>query len=455
MTFRMTSQSKALHFLYKYFDWTQNDIDRAHVTTELFNNLGIADVKTKRIFKICNFPEEIYQGDEGILDSKKWLLKGLIVLIRHGDRGPLQHVKRIVNINCDTEETEVLKTYKTYLHNLTLSGKLQWTGPGPFHGFPIIPHNPVQCQLGQLTMQGISQLLNLGLILRKSYQQIWPKINLLKSEDILVLSTRYRRTFQSALAFLYGMIPNDTLTKLNILESQSMSFCFKYCECPITEHLKKIVYKNELHQLKSHPAVETLTEITGRLLFSADGDRGTLIKDPHSVRDALLAYVCHRTGLPCDDPMNCIRKHNIAGIIAYTEWTNYQKWRNIYWRRFCLLRSYGQMRHIVQQMLHMVGSNGPNLVIYSGHDYTLLQLSTALGMANDPLLLRYGSRIIFEIYQDNRGKTNDAKEFYFRVLTNGKDVTKQISFCRNVISIDKKNYSTQCDQFQGRLRQKI
>lgn len=88
-------------------------------------------------------------------------------------------------------------------------------------------------------MQGISQLLNLGLILRKSYQDIWPKINLLKSEDILVHSTRYRRTFQSVLAFLYGLIPNDTLTKLNILESQSMSFCFKDCECPITEHLKK------------------------------------------------------------------------------------------------------------------------------------------------------------------------------------------------------------------------
>lgn len=44
----------------------------------------------------------------------------------------------------------------------------------------------------------------------------------------------------------------------------------------------------------------------------------------------------------------------MAGIIAYTDWVNYQKWRNIHWRRLCLLRSYGQMRHIVQQMLHMV-----------------------------------------------------------------------------------------------------
>ncbi|XP_030750466.1 2-phosphoxylose phosphatase 1-like [Sitophilus oryzae] len=379
-------------------------------------------------------------GASPLKDSKKWLLKGLIVLIRHGDRGPLQHVKRITNINCDTEETSILRSYKAYLHNLTITGKIQWTGPGPFHGFPIMPTYPNQCQLGQLTMQGVSQLLNLGSILKRSYCEVWPKINFIKPEEILVHSTRYRRTFQSVLAFLYGLVSNDTLTRLNILESQSMTFCFKDCECPITEHLKKQIQKSELHQLKLHPAVETLTESTGRLLFSADTDRKSLIRDPNAVKDALLAFVCHRTGLPCDGPINCIRKHNVAGIIAYTEWTNYQKWRNTYWRRLCLLRSYGQMRHIVQQMLHMVGSNGPNLVVYSGHDYTLLQISTALGLANDPLLLRYASRIIFEIYQDNRENTNDAKGIYFRVLSNGKDVTREVSFCRNIIAVDRNNY---------------
>lgn len=51
----------------------------------------------------------------GILDNKKWILKGLIILIRHGDRGPLQHVKKISNINCNTEETTILSSYKVGL----------------------------------------------------------------------------------------------------------------------------------------------------------------------------------------------------------------------------------------------------------------------------------------------------------------------------------------------------
>lgn len=79
MTVRLISQNKALHCylilsvwiliviggLYKYFDWHREDIELVPVTTELFHNLGIAGLKTKRLFRICNFPEEIYQGEEG------------------------------------------------------------------------------------------------------------------------------------------------------------------------------------------------------------------------------------------------------------------------------------------------------------------------------------------------------------------------------------------------------
>ncbi|CAG9765766.1 unnamed protein product [Ceutorhynchus assimilis] len=342
-----------------------------------------------------------------------------------------------VSISCHLKIENIFFLFlQSYLYNLTISGKLQWTAPGPFHNFPVMPQNPDQCQLGQLTMQGVSQHLNLGRILRKSYHEILPKLQQLKPEEVLVFSTRYRRTFQSALAFLYGLISGDVLTKVNVLESQSMSFCFKDCECPETEHLKKLVQKSESHQLKSHPAIQTLSQTTGKLLFSSDAEQRSLIKDPYVIRDALLAFACHRTGLPCDGPSNCIRKQNVAGIIAYTDWVNYQKWRNIHWRRLCLLRSYGQIRHIVQQMLHMVGSNGPSLVLYSGHDFTLLQLTTALGLVNDPLLLRYASRLVFEVYQQNNHNNADEKGIYFRLLSNGNDVTRQIGFCRNV---DKKH----------------
>lgn len=78
----------------------------------------------------------------------------------------------------------------------------------------------------------------------------------------------------------------------------------------------------------------------------------------------------------------------------------------------------------------------PNLVIYSGHDHTLEQLASAIGLKNDPYLLRYGARLVFEVYQKNND-SSDGKEMYFRLLSNGKDLTKQISFCRNGISLYK------------------
>ncbi|KAJ8951593.1 hypothetical protein NQ318_020470 [Aromia moschata] len=424
--------------IYKFLEPKQKLLEPSSSPAELLSSLSV-DVKTKRIFKICNFPEEIILGDEGIVQTDKWQLKGLIVLIRHGDRGPLQHIRKISSINCGIENAEILTSYKEYLHNQTLSGKLSWVGPGPFHGFPFLPTYPKQCQLGQLTMQGIAQLLKLGHLLRKSYEQVWPKIKYIQPSELVVLSTRYRRTFQSALAFLFGLIPHETLSRINIHESQSMSFCFKDCGCPITEKLSKYVRKNITHQLRSHPAVASLADMTGKSLFSPSAEQGSFASDPHAVRDALLSFVCHRSGLPCESPLNCIKRQNVAGIFAYTDWVNYQKWKNIFWKRYCLLKSYGLISHIVQQMLYMVSSsnNGPNLVLYSGHDHTLEQLAIALGLQNDPFLLRYAGRIIFEIYQDS-WESNVAKKNYFRLLSNGKDVTKQIGFCKNLISVDSK-----------------
>ncbi|KAJ8929542.1 hypothetical protein NQ314_017760 [Rhamnusium bicolor] len=369
MTFNVLRmpQSKAIHCyllmsvwilllivgIYKFLEPKQKLVESTTIPTELFSSLSV-DVKTKRIFKICNFPDEITAGDEGILETNKWVLKGLLILIRHGDRGPLQHVRKISSINCGAENTELLTSYKEYLHNQTLSNKVSWVGPGPFHGFPYLPTSPRQCQLGQLTMQGITQLLKLGDVLRRSYHKVWPKLQVLSPYELVVYSTRYRRTFQSGLAFLFGLIPHDTLSRINIYESQSMSFCFKDCGCPVTEKLSKYVRKNMSHQLKSHPAVATLADRTGRSLFSPSAEQGYLGSDPHAVRDALLSFVCHGNGLPCETPLNCIKRQNVAGIFAYTDWVNYQKWRNIFWKRYCLLKSYGLVRHIVQQMLHMV-----------------------------------------------------------------------------------------------------
>lgn len=449
--FRFPGQQKALHCyiimsiwilmlvagIYKFLEPHQRSAPEPSVNTDPSHNLEF-DVKTKRIFKLCNQPHEISDGDEGTVESNKWVLKGLLVLIRHGDRGPLQHLKNVSAIHCGTPETDLLTAYKSYLHNLTVSGKVSWIGPGPFHGFPLLPTLANRCQLGQLTMQGVSQLLALGHILKRSYSFIWPKIQNLSQSEVVVYSTRYRRTFQSALAFLYGLIPGEALAKLNVYESQSMSFCFKDCGCPISDKYSKAVQQSINKDLRSHPAVSLLAETTGRAIFSSVVEQASLTSDPHSVRDALLTYVCHGSPLPCENTNSCVRRQNVVGIFAYTDWVTHQKWKNVNWRRFCLLKSYGLIKNIVSQMLHMVSSNGPYLVLYSGHDHTLEQLTAALGLQNDPLLFRYAGRIVFEVYNDNREPQNGVKGVYFRVLSNGKDVTKQIAFCKDLVKVTSK-----------------
>lgn len=58
-------------------------------------------------------------------------------------------------------------------------------------------------------------------------------------QDLVVYSTRYRRTFQSLLALLFGLIPHEVLPKINYQESQSMSFCFKDCGCSSADKISK------------------------------------------------------------------------------------------------------------------------------------------------------------------------------------------------------------------------
>lgn len=74
----------------------------------------------------------------------------------------------------------------------------------------------------------------------------------------------------------------------------------------------RFVKKAITNQLKSHPAVSILTEATGKSIFSPGAEQGVLGIDPHTVRDSLLTYVCHGSGLPCENPSNCVKYVSIS-----------------------------------------------------------------------------------------------------------------------------------------------
>lgn len=291
----------------------------------------------------CNPVESILRNDDGGLFDG-WQLQGVLLLTRHGDRGPMAHVRGINAVDCGVElNTPAINRYRTFLANtssgVTTSagiGHATWARMGPFHGSPLLPAFPKSCLLGQLTYRyiintkanllkynntlsprGIGQLLHIGDIMRQSYGNMLGLLTKLPpaayqkstnttipqpvyvSEDIVVYSTRYRRTFQSAMALMFAFLPPERWLALTIREAHSVAFCFTDCACPQAIYLKNELQK-EAHQLllKNHANVANNIRTVGLALLQYP----SMPLHPMDVRDAVLSMVCHNAELPCRRP---------------------------------------------------------------------------------------------------------------------------------------------------------
>lgn len=123
---RLTTQHRALHCyillsiwifliiagLYKFLEPPQN-VKNVFNLPHTESMQGYRNgVKTKRIFKSCNKIDDITPGAEGGVNAPHWSLRGSIIVIRHGDRGPLHHIQNISTINCGLQQTYLLTTYQ-------------------------------------------------------------------------------------------------------------------------------------------------------------------------------------------------------------------------------------------------------------------------------------------------------------------------------------------------------
>lgn len=309
-------------------------------------------------------------------------------------------------------------------------------------------------------------------------------------DEIIVYSTRYRRTFQSAMALLYGLLPSDRWLSLNIRESHSLAFCFADCACPQAEQIKDLLSKETAKNLNKHPTIAAVVQWIGTNLLQ----NPTPKMKPLEVRDAILSLLCHNAPLPCrkngnndyrtntnedrsapistteesNDLINidqeessnsnningglgqsnnriidpesdnngaeaeldgCIEASHVTALMSYTNWESLNEAKNKLTRKQGLLRSYGLMRSIVDFMLKIISGDKTKFVLYSGHDRTLQYLVAALGLkADKSFFIPYASRLTFEIYKSEAG-TGDVSEYYFRLINNGQDVTRQIDFC--------------------------
>ncbi|XP_075150295.1 2-phosphoxylose phosphatase 1 [Haematobia irritans] len=259
--------------------------------------------------------------DGGILDG--WKLQGVLMIIRHGDRGPMSHVRSVPHLDCGITGDNLVNKYRSFLYNTTsasASNHMYWNKVGPFHGFPLLPLAEKECLLGQLTYKGIAQLLHVGEILHQIYAHplgLWirqatnqygknvanstPYSTLLNSDEVVVYTTRVRRTFQSALALFYTFLPTDKWLALNVRESHSIAFCFTDCVCPKADALRKELLKIQKKSLTKQPMVTSVMHWIGNQLLQHTPNG---INDPNEVVDAMLTVMCHDAPWPCHKNLN-------------------------------------------------------------------------------------------------------------------------------------------------------
>ncbi|XP_063365776.1 2-phosphoxylose phosphatase 1 [Cydia amplana] len=280
--------------------------DDATVIKKIVQNeyISKSDIKYRKIYlRSCNPPDSIVRGAEAVVDSDTWLLQGVLVVTRHGDRGPLTHLHGGDKLPCDTPpQSTLLKTYEEWVSNTSSVGRAWWVaGPGPFHSFPALPPRAAtRCALGQLTPRGLLQMLTVGNILKVAYGE---KLGLDNSDptgkrdtgDVIMYSTRYRRTFQSLAGLAWGLAGANAGARLaRARESHSVAFCFRECACAAHHALNKKISIQAKHRLDNHPALKELVTKLSTVLFESQEH-----PEPDLVRDGVLAHMCHDSPLPC------------------------------------------------------------------------------------------------------------------------------------------------------------
>ncbi|KAA0189236.1 hypothetical protein HAZT_HAZT001638 [Hyalella azteca] len=397
--------------------WTSDD-----------NAYGPDKPRLKKLRQLCNPAERIHAASEGRLANTAYDLMGMIVAIRHGDRGPLMSVRNLSHINCSHRSymSGAYKNFVSAVMNASRSSDFA-SFAGSFSKYPVLP-SLYHCSAAHLTPVGVVQHLKLGKVLKEIYIN---NLNLFSHpweiDDVVIHSTKFRRTYQSALAFLHGFLPKFDVSQLRVVEGRSVSFCNNNCRCDRLALLDEKYDQERKMFRNSHPGVMDLLERLSAIV--KEGPGAPDITHPGAMRDALLVYACHGHALPCVGGV-CVQAEDVSSIISYEEWERRQK-KSKAKHKASKLRAYGLLKDIAQTMDTMMRDGKPKFVLYSGHDKTLNYLLDSLSLPAYQLP-NYASRIIFEVYKNSSFKSTSEmyrNSFYFRIIYNGKDITKFLPFC--------------------------
>lgn len=366
-------------------------------------------------------------------------LSSIIIVVRHGDRSPIYTLPnhrlleklscRLANDN-STQSQTFLKFIKLVeaRHNRLIHADFRWQNSYP---------KSVKCAAGQLTSRGFRQMINLGKTLRRTYSEnknfLQASSNLLSK--VYVRVTEYARTFQSAVGFLYGFLSNADFMRVKFEFDRDIFFCSQSvenfsCNCPAATKLQKMI-DHEYRQMDDDD--RSMERQIKEKLATVFGTSTSQIPWLGAVLEVAMTHVCHRLNPPCRENSQkrsyCLPWSVVSKLWHFLDSSGQRHQNSTITEKYARLVSYPLLHEIVQRFLTVARYNSPQkssrIHLFSGHDKTISAILKSLKIY-DGRWPPYASSLVFELYDKRK------KQFYVRILYNGKDVTKQVRFCRDI-----------------------
>ncbi|XP_059177214.1 2-phosphoxylose phosphatase 1-like isoform X2 [Physella acuta] len=384
-----------------------------------------------RIAKYCNPPNSQPMGDEGVV-SDDYKLINVHVVIRHGDRSPISRLPGFQreDMSCllDVSQFSHIPKVANYPHVIATASE-ERSKDNSFKRWSVYPSHTI-CADGQLTGRGaIQQILN-GIHYSERYfhqHQLFDATNWPKK--VVAYSTEVSRTYQSAVAFLYGLLPSFEIGKINLKHASNINFCEEKivhgaCTCPGVDTARNRAGR----ECRMEPGYAVIMKRYSHLVDHISEVVNLKAKDlqyPSPIMDSLTGYACHNMPPPCNANNTCITAKTLEAIWEPIDYQSSCLNRNENYKKFSKIAMHGLIYRIVLE-LNIAIENGTNPAfhLYSGHDTTVSPLISALEL-EDGVWPGYASRIVFELY-----KKQSTGEHVIRILQNGRVVTKESIFCR-------------------------
>ena len=332
-----------------------------------------------------------------------------------------------------------------------------------FNGWLHFP-NYANCLPGSLTDIGVAQLIRLGQYFSNKY--LTPSgmfsNDIPLTSQIYTGSSLFRRTYQSSIAFLFGLLDQTefNLTKLQI-DLTDMFLC-----------LKEGIYKKKCNASPAVHLDQQLSKIRQGYLNSANAsfirrEISTLLEFMYLI---ILTYCRNRPQLCLPNNSTICFTSNDFNMV----WENFDK-ENRYVQehspdiKYFYAAYYTVMTQIIDQMYNRINNaDQTKLVVYSNHDRILISFLKVFGV--DGNWIRYAGRIVLELYKSNMdnntpGQANGIQEeqnnnynhvndtqshysdtysqssetqrqyhnarhkHYIKFFYDGKDLTESVTFC--------------------------